>query len=74
LIDEIAATVGETPERLADELPSRFPKAIHASVSKAFAARLRFFRLEHKGSINSTVSVWTNIIATNDMRHVERQG
>lgn len=40
-IDEIVATAGETLERLADELPTRFPKAIHASVSKAFAARLR---------------------------------
>jgi serine/threonine-protein kinase HipA len=41
VIDEIVATAGETLERLADELPPRFPKAIHASVSKAFAARLR---------------------------------
>ncbi|MDR6305181.1 serine/threonine-protein kinase HipA [Nitrobacter vulgaris] len=40
VINEIAATAGETLERLADELPPRFPKAIHASVSKAFAARL----------------------------------
>lgn len=41
MIDEIAATAGDTIERLADELPSRFSKTIHASVSKAFAARLR---------------------------------
>jgi len=40
-IDEIAATAGDTLERLAAELPPRFPKAIHASVSKAFTARLR---------------------------------
>lgn len=41
VIDEIAATAADTLERLSDELPPRFPKAIHASVSKAFAARLR---------------------------------
>lgn len=41
VIDEITATAGDTLERLADELPPRFPKAIHPSVSKAFTARLR---------------------------------
>lgn len=41
VIDEISATASDTLERLADELPPRFPKSIHASVSKAVAARLR---------------------------------
>ena len=41
VIDEISATARDTMERLADELPLRFPKSIHASVSKAVAARLR---------------------------------
>lgn len=41
VIDEIAATAGDTLERLTNELPPRFPKAIHAAISKAFAARLR---------------------------------
>lgn len=41
VIDEVTATAGDALKRLAGELPPRFPKAIHASVSKAFAARLR---------------------------------
>jgi len=41
LIDEIRATAGDVMERLADELPPRFPKSIHVSVSKAVTARLR---------------------------------
>jgi serine/threonine-protein kinase HipA len=41
VIDEITAAAGDTLEWLADELPPRFPKTIHASVSKAFVARLR---------------------------------
>jgi serine/threonine-protein kinase HipA len=41
LIDEIRAAAGDVMERLADELPPRFPKSIHVSVSKAVTARLR---------------------------------
>ena len=41
VIDEVTATAGDALERLADELPPKFPKAIHASVSKDFAVRLR---------------------------------
>ncbi len=41
LIDEIGAAARNIMERLADELPPRFPKSIHVSVSKAVTARLR---------------------------------
>lgn len=41
VIEEVAATADGVMERLADELPSRFPKSIHAAVSKAILARLR---------------------------------
>jgi serine/threonine-protein kinase HipA len=41
LIDEVCATAGDVMDRLADELPPRFPKSIHVSVSKAVTARLR---------------------------------
>lgn len=41
LIDEIRAAAGDVMDRLADELPPRFPKSIHVSVSKAVTARLR---------------------------------
>jgi len=41
LIDEIRAIAGDVMDRLADELPPRFPKSIHVSVSKAVTARLR---------------------------------
>ncbi|WP_024513285.1 type II toxin-antitoxin system HipA family toxin [Bradyrhizobium sp. ARR65] len=41
VIEELAAAADGVMERLADELPPRFPKLIHASVSKAVAARLR---------------------------------
>lgn len=41
LIDEIRAIAGDVMDRLADELPPRFPKSIHVSVSKAVTARFR---------------------------------
>jgi len=41
LIDEICAATGDVMERLADELPPRFPKSIHVSVRRAVTARLR---------------------------------
>lgn len=41
VIEEVAAAADGVMERLADELPPRFPKLIRASVSKAVAARLR---------------------------------
>ncbi len=41
VIEEVAAAADGVMERLADELPPRFPKLIHASVSKAVTARLR---------------------------------
>lgn len=41
MIDEIAGTADGALRRLADELPHRFPKLIHTSVSEAIAARLR---------------------------------
>lgn len=41
VIEEVAAAADGVMERLADELPSRFPKSIHAAVSKAVLARLR---------------------------------
>jgi serine/threonine-protein kinase HipA len=41
VIEEVAVAADGVMERLADELPPRFPKLIHASVSKAVAARLR---------------------------------
>lgn len=41
VINEIAGAADAAMERLKDELPPRFPRSIHASVSKAVAARLR---------------------------------
>ncbi len=41
VIEEIVAVADGAVTQLADELPLRFPKAIHASVSKAVLARLR---------------------------------
>jgi serine/threonine-protein kinase HipA len=41
VIEEIIAAAEGVMMRLADELPPRFPKPIHASVSKAIVARLR---------------------------------
>lgn len=41
VIEEIMAVADNVVTQLADELPLRFPKAIHASVSKAVLARLR---------------------------------
>jgi len=41
VIEEIVAAANGAVAQLADELPRRFPKAIHASVSKAVLTRLR---------------------------------
>jgi serine/threonine-protein kinase HipA len=41
VIEEIATSADGIMARLADELPPRFPKAIHVSVGKAVIARLR---------------------------------
>jgi serine/threonine-protein kinase HipA len=41
VIEEVVAAVDGVMERLADELPPRFPKSIHSAVSKAVLARLR---------------------------------
>jgi serine/threonine-protein kinase HipA len=41
VIGEVVAAADNVMERLAEELPPGFPKSIHASVSKAVAARLR---------------------------------
>lgn len=41
VIEEVTAAADDVMERLADELPPRFPKSIHASVSKAVVARIR---------------------------------
>ena len=41
MIEEIVAVADRAVTQLADELPLRFPKAIHASVSKAIGARLQ---------------------------------
>ena len=41
VIAEVVAAADGVMERLADELPPRFPKLIHAAVSKAVLARLR---------------------------------
>lgn len=41
VIEEVAAVADGVMERLADELPPRFPKTIHASVGKAIVTRLR---------------------------------
>jgi serine/threonine-protein kinase HipA len=45
VIEEIIAAAEGVMMRLADELPPRFPKPIHASVSKAIVARLRTLSL-----------------------------
>jgi serine/threonine-protein kinase HipA len=41
VIEEIVESADDIMARLAHELPLRFPKRIHASVSKAVVARLR---------------------------------
>ena len=41
MIEEIMAAADDAVTQLADELPPRFPKAIHSSVSRAIGARLR---------------------------------
>lgn len=41
VIEEIAGSAGDALERVKKDLPARCPRAIHASVNKAVAERVR---------------------------------